>query len=217
MPTTAFTVFAPAKGLFISYLDRSEYLTYTSAHRGSTDRPDGELDESACLALLESLFVDGNGMADGVGFTVAGRSLSVGDVVTLDAGGTWICDAIGWRQLPEKEAQRFPPDAETCPPRSFDLDRFTELYHPAYPLPVGLLVYVRRSEIGPDLPLPTEVAVAGRCKLSGDFFALENVPLHGLGAWIAGTAIQIALPDLAPGEREWIKSGIRPGAFTPSG
>jgi hypothetical protein len=213
MPPVAFTVFVPAKGLFISFLDRCEDLAYTAAHRGTVERPTGDIDAAAWVALLDVIYADGNGMGEGDGFTVARRSMSVGDVVTLDGGGTWICDSIGWRALSPEESARFALDAETCPPRTFDPVVFAEQYHPAAPLPSGLMAYVRRSDIGPDAPVPTEVAVAGTCRVTGDFYALEHVPLHGLGAWIGGTAIQHALPGLSPAERNFVACAIRPGAL----
>lgn len=215
MPTIPFTVFGPDAGLFISFLHRCEDLAYTAAHRGTIDRPSGVMEPAAWVALLERIFAEGNGEGRGAGFTVGGRSMSVGDVVTLGGGGTWICDSVGWRMLPPEEAGRFALDAETCPPRPVDAERFTAEFHPAYPISNGLMVYVRRSNIGPEAPLPTDVAVAGECQVTGEFYALEGVPLAGLAAWIDGTHIQEALPGLSPAEREFIKSGIRPGALVP--
>jgi hypothetical protein len=175
MPTIAFTVFAPAKGLFISFLDRNEHLTYIAVHRDTIERLGDEADEGTWVALLGSIFTAGNGMGEGEGFTVAGRSMSVGDIVTLEGGGTWICDSIGWRALSAAEAARFPLDGDTAPPRTFDESEFAEQYHPAYPLAGGPMVYVRRSDIGADTPPPTEVAVAGQCRVTGEFFAIEHV------------------------------------------
>jgi hypothetical protein len=77
------------------------------------------------------------------------------------------------------------------------------------------MVYVRRSDIGPEKPLATEVAVAGECRITSEFYVLERVPLAGLAAWIGGVFIQDALPGLSPAEREFIKSAIRPGALCP--
>ena len=89
-------------------------------------------------------------------------------------------------------------------------------YRPIYPLRNDLKVYVRHDQCGPDAPVPEHVVVAGECTVSGDFFILENVPLRGLSDWWSeGVAIQDALPGLTPAEREFIKSGIRPGALTP--
>jgi hypothetical protein len=212
MPSVAFTVFAPATGLFVSFLDRCEDLEYTAAHRGTVEPSAGD-DAEAWTALLGTIYADGNGMGDGEGFTVGGRSMSVGDVVTLDGGGMWVCDSFGWRALSPEESARFALDAQTCPPRTFDPAAFAEQYHPAYTLPSGLLAYLRRSDMGPEAPEPTELAVAGTCRVTGEFYALEHVPLHGLAAWIGGTAIQNALPGLSPAEREFIKSAIRPGAL----
>lgn len=217
MSKIAFTVFAPGTDVFISFLHRSEDLTYTAAHRGTLDRPAGEMDEAACVAVLDRLFADGNGMGPGAGFTVGGRSMSVGDVVTLDGCGTWLCDSIGWRQLEEAEAARFGLGAETCPPREVDLTRFAAEYQPAFPLPNGLMVYVRRNIVGAGAAASdAEVAVAGECVITGDFYVLEHVPLAGLAAWFDDrTAIQDALPGLSPAEREFIKGAIRPGALAP--
>jgi len=215
MPTIPFTVFGPDAGLFISFLHRCEDLAYTAAHRGTIDRPSAEMEPAAWVALLERIFAEGNGEGRGAGFTVGGRSMSVGDVVTIDGGGTWICDSVGWRMLPPEEAERFALDAESCPPRTMDFERFTDEYHPAYTLSNGLMVWARRTNIGPQAPLATEVAVAGQCLVTGEFYALERVPLAGLAAWIGGTHIQQALPGLSPAEREFVKSAIRPGALVP--
>lgn len=214
MPRIAFTVFGPQAGPFISFLHRSEDVTYSAAYRGTIDNT-AELDDAECLAVLERLFAEGNGMGSGPGFTVGGRSMSVGDVVTIQGGGAWVCDSVGWRKLQDEEAARFPLDAETCPPRSIDQAEFAQRYHPAYPLNNGLIVYVRRSDMAPEAPAPTEVAVAGACVITGEFYAVEHVPLHGLAAWVGGRLIQVALPALSPAQREFIKSGIRPGALTP--
>lgn len=113
------------------------------------------------------------------------------------------------------EAERFALDAATCPPRAADYQYFEEEYHPAYPLANGLMVYVRRSDIGPEQPLPVEVAVAGECRITSEFHVLEHVPLSGLAAWMDGALLQDALPGLSPAEREFIKSAIRPGALAP--
>jgi hypothetical protein len=89
-------------------------------------------------------------------------------------------------------------------------------YRPVHPLPNHLLIYVRHDQCGPEAPPPETVVVAGDCTVSGDFYILENVPLSGLSAWRdEGQKIQDALPGLSPPEREFIKSGIRPGALTP--
>ena len=217
MSKIAFTVFAPGTDVFISFLHRSEDLSYTAAHRGTLDHPAGEMDAAACVAVLDRLFADGNGMGSGAGFTVGGRSMSVGDVVALDGCGTWLCDSIGWRQLEEAEAARFQLDAETCPPRVVDEEVLVREYQPAFPLRNGLMVYVRRSDVGRVDPEAAVVTVAGECRITGDFFVLENVPMVGLCAWYdEGVAIQDALPGLSPMEREFIKSAIRPGAFAPA-
>ena len=114
MPSVPFTVFGPQKGLFVSFLDRSEALTYTAAYRGTLSLSDGPVGP---IRVLERIFAEGNGMGDGEGFTVGRRSMSVGDVVTLDGLGTWICDSIGWRELTGTEATRFPLNgADVCPP-----------------------------------------------------------------------------------------------------
>lgn len=215
MSKVAFTVFAPESGLpFIGFLHRRQDLTWVAAHRGTAERAEGDLDQE-CEALLERIFADGNGMGDGDGFTVSGRSMSVGDVVTIDGCGTWVHDGEDWLRLPAEEAERFVLDAETCPPHTTRRDRFEAEYQAAHKLANGLIVYVRRSAIGADGPLPSEVAVAGECRITREFFALEGVPLEGLGAWMDGTAIQAALPGLTPAEREFIKSAIRPGALAP--
>lgn len=215
MPKVAFTVFVPESGLpFISFLHRRQDLTWVAGHRGIAERAEGEL-EQRHEAMLDRIFADGNGMGDGAGFTVAGRSMCVGDVVTVDGCGTWVHDGDRWRMLPGEEAERFALDAETCPPHMTEREQFDREYHPVHTLNNGLLVYVRRSDIGTEGPLPAEVAVAGECRVTREFFVLERVSLEGLGAWMDGAAIQDALPGLEPLEREFIKSAIRPGALTP--
>lgn len=118
MSRVAFTVFVPESGLpFISFLYRRQDLTWVAAHRGTAERAEGETDH-VCEALLDRIFADGNGMGEGDGFTVSGRSMSVGDVVTVDGCGTWVHDGEDWRMVPAEEAERFVLDAETCPPRT---------------------------------------------------------------------------------------------------
>lgn len=91
-------------------------------------------------------------------------------------------------------------------------------YRPAYPLRNGLMIYVRHDECGPDAPVPDNVVVAGECPVTHEFYILEGVPLRGLSAWRdEGQKIHEALPGLTPAEREFIKSGIRPGGLTPRG
>ena len=91
-------------------------------------------------------------------------------------------------------------------------------YRPAYPLPNHLMIYIRNDQCGPDAEVQEFVVVAGECTVTHEFFILENVPLRGLSAWYdEGQKIQDALPDLTPEEREFIKSGIRPGGLTPRG
>lgn len=97
-----------------------------------------------------------------------------------------------------------------------ELDTLILDYRPIHPLRNGLKVYVRHDQCGPDAVAPDHVVVAGECTVTGDFFILENVPLRGLSDWWSeGRAIQDALPGLTPAEREFIKSGIRPGALAP--
>ncbi|HEX8693675.1 MAG TPA: hypothetical protein VF746_14730 [Longimicrobium sp.] len=212
MPSVPFTVFGPQKGLFVSFLDRSEALTYTAAYRGTLALPDGPVDP---VRVLERIFAEGNGMGDGEGFTVGRRSMSVGDVVTLEGLGTWICDSIGWREITGAEAARFPlHGAEVCPPFVVTEETLLTDYVPAHPLPNGLAVYVHRDQLGGDTP--AEVVVAGWCRVTGEFYALTNVPLLGLSNWYdLGMAIQDALPTLSPADREFIKSGIHPRVLNP--
>lgn len=117
MATLAFTVFGPETGLYLSFRDRREALTYAVGHRGTLRLPGGSPERSACTGLLERIFADGNGMGPGPGFTVGRRSLSVGDVVTLEGLGVWFCDAFGWIEITEPEAGRFPlAGRDVCPP-----------------------------------------------------------------------------------------------------
>ena len=57
-------------------------------------------------------------------------------------------------------------------------------YIPAHPLRNGLAVYVRRDQLGSGTP--AEVVVAGHCVVTGEFYAVENVPLLGLSNWLDG-------------------------------
>ena len=192
MPTIAFTVFGPEDGLFVSYLHRSEDLAYTAAHRGELHAP-AELDDVACVSLLERIFADGNEMGEGRAlFTVGGRSMSVGDVVTLAGAGTWICDSMGWRRVSAEEAERFAIAAETAPARVVDPEQFFRDYDFFDGLPNGLAAYVHHSNIGPESDLPADVAVAGTCMITGTFYVLEHVPVAGLSAWLDGAYIQDA-------------------------
>lgn len=94
------------------------------------------------------------------------------------------------------------------------MDELMEEYRPVYPLRNGLAVYVRNDQFGPDAEPPETVVVAGECRVSEEFYILEGVSLRGLSRWAdEGVAIQHALPDLTPEQREFIKSGIRPGAL----
>ena len=95
-------------------------------------------------------------------------------------------------------------------------DTLSSDYRPIHPLRNGLMIYVRHDECGPDAPTPEYVVVAGECTVTGDFYILENVPLRGLSEWWDDhRPIQDTLPGLSPQEREFIKSGIRPGALSP--
>lgn len=97
-----------------------------------------------------------------------------------------------------------------------DLETLLREYRPVHPLPNGLFIYVPHDQCGPDVEVPEHVVVAGECTVSGDFYILEGVPLRGLSAWRDGEQrIHEALPNLSPADREFIKSGIRPGALTP--
>lgn len=115
MTDAAFAVFAPVKGYFLPFED-SRDLVYAVGHRGTLALPQDRMDDAACSAVLASLFTDGNGMGEGAGFTVNGRSMSAGDVVTIDGCGTWRCDSFEWTELAGSEANRFPvAGADICP------------------------------------------------------------------------------------------------------
>lgn len=96
------------------------------------------------------------------------------------------------------------------------LDTLRSDYRPVHPLPNGLFIYVRDDQYRPEAKVPERVVVAGECTVTGDFYILEDVPLRGLSAWHdREEKIEDALPDLTPDDREFIKSGIRPGALAP--
>jgi hypothetical protein len=115
MPEVAFAVFGPVQGYFIPGGD-SRMLEYRLGHRGAVKLPEGAMDEAARKAVLGRLFTDGNGMGEGDGFTVNGRSMSSGDIVTVGGCGTWRCDSFGWTEIIGAEAHRFPVNgADHCP------------------------------------------------------------------------------------------------------
>ncbi len=104
MPSTAFTVYGPTQGYFISFLHDYRALAYTLGHAGIIDLPGGTEPER----LLERIFAEGNGHGTGPGFTVGGRSMSTGDVVHLKGLGVWLCDSFGWAPVDGADAARFP-------------------------------------------------------------------------------------------------------------
>ena len=79
MPRIPFTVYGPTQGYFISCLHDYRTLAYTLGHSGTLDVPDGP---AGTERVLSRIFAEGNGHGDGRGFTVGGRSMSSGDVVT---------------------------------------------------------------------------------------------------------------------------------------
>lgn len=86
-------------------------------------------------------------------------------------------------------------------------------YFPVHPLPNGLTVYVRKDEMGGDAP--DQVVVAGPCRVTDTMYIVENVPLRALSRYLeGGVPIQDALPSLSPAQREFVKSGTSPGAFS---
>lgn len=105
MPSIRFTVYGPAKGYFIPFLDDSRTEAYRVGYTGSVD-----VDASAADVdrVLSRIFTEGNGEGDGPGFTVGGRSMSTGDVVHLDGRGCWLCASVGWTALGGDQAARFP-------------------------------------------------------------------------------------------------------------
>jgi hypothetical protein len=97
-----------------------------------------------------------------------------------------------------------------------DQETLTRDYCPIYPLRHGLVVYAHHDDFGLDTGLPEKVVVAGYCVGTEEFYILDSVPLAGLVAWYDGdTAIQDALPDLLPEQREFLKSRTHPSTFTP--
>lgn len=105
MPNIRFTVYGPAKGYFIPFLDDSRTEAYRLGYAGSLD-----VDEPASNVnhVLSRIFNEGNGEGAGPGFTVSGRSMSTGDVVHLDGRGCWFCASVGWTALGGDQAARFP-------------------------------------------------------------------------------------------------------------
>ena len=115
MTRAAFTVFGPAKGYYLPF-DDCRNLLYAVGHRGTLELPQERMDEAACQSVLCEVYTEGNGMGDGDGFTVNGRSMTAGDVVTIEGCGTWLCAGEGWRELAGMEAERFPVTGrELCP------------------------------------------------------------------------------------------------------
>jgi hypothetical protein len=87
-------------------------------------------------------------------------------------------------------------------------------YMPVHPLPNGLAVYLRRDQIGGETP--EHVVVAGHCVLTGEFHAVENVPLLGLSNWYdLRVAIQDALPAVSQADRGFT-TGTHPRVFNPA-
>lgn len=108
MPTLRFTVYAPTKGYFIPGLDNSSTLEYRVGHIGTIEEPGIPADPDVRNALFCRIFSDGNGEGAGPGFTVAGRSMSAGDIVHVESLGPWLCDAVGWTPIPNGLVERFP-------------------------------------------------------------------------------------------------------------
>lgn len=114
MINAAFAVFGPVR------VTAPGDLVYVVGHRGTVALPQQPMDEAACRAVLGKLYTEGNGMGDGEGFTVNGRSMSARDVVTIEGCGTWRCDSAGWTELAGMEAARFPvAGADLCLPTDY--------------------------------------------------------------------------------------------------
>jgi hypothetical protein len=109
-----------------------------------------------------------------------------------------------------------PPTHPTSKERTMDQETLTRDYRPVYPLRHGLMIYAHHDDFGLDTGLPEKVVVAGYCVGTDEFYILDSVPLAGLVEWYdRDTAIQDALPDLLPEEREFLKSRTHPSTFTP--
>ncbi|MDB4949419.1 MAG: hypothetical protein JWM27_2068 [Gemmatimonadetes bacterium] len=103
-----FTVYGPAQGLYLAFLHDWRELEYSHAHSGATETDDTASGEGPPAAALAEIFADGNGEGTGDGFTVGGRSMSVGDVVHLAGSGAWLCESAGWSRIPPEFETRFP-------------------------------------------------------------------------------------------------------------
>lgn len=69
-----------------------------------------------------------------------------------------------------------------------------------------LFVYVRRDQIGGDMP--ETVVVAGYYAGTDEFHALADVPLQALSDWNEGAlAIQNAFPEMPVADRHFIGTG----------
>ncbi|MBB4635878.1 hypothetical protein [Longimicrobium terrae] len=105
MPSFRFTVYGPEQGFFLSFLHDFKTLAYIVGHSGTVQlpRPGAQVEE-----ILSVIFAEGNGEGSGPGFTIEGRSMSVGDVVHVAGFGAWLCDSVGWKGIPPADARRFP-------------------------------------------------------------------------------------------------------------
>jgi hypothetical protein len=84
--------------------------------------------------------------------------------------------------------------------------QFFACYVPTFQLHSGPTVYVPRDSIIRQ-SMPEHVAVAGEDRFSGAFRIVQNVSLEKLQAWLDGTLIQNAFPDMPTDDRAFITAG----------
>jgi hypothetical protein len=103
-----FTVYGPAQGFYLAFLHDWRELAYTHGHSGVAEGNQPVSGEGPPPAALAAIFADGNGEGGGEGFTVGGRSMSVGDVGNVEGSGAWLCESMGWSRIPPEFEARFP-------------------------------------------------------------------------------------------------------------
>jgi hypothetical protein len=57
-----------------------------------------------------------------------------------------------------------------------------------------------------------DVVFSGHCTVTGKAYSVR-VPSHQVFKWYQGALIQDAMPDLSPGDREFLVSGISPAGW----
>lgn len=98
-----YTIFHPVTdlGVFFSLIHRVEDLAYTPVQDNALAATESQPSDDVVQRLLGEIFTRHN---DG---SQPGRSMSVGDVVTIEGCGTYAVESCGWRQLHGAESTRF--------------------------------------------------------------------------------------------------------------